>query len=191
MGLPQFTKFSRSLVVLYSLFSSDSSSFGLGKIQTAMLDSPVPLWISAVDLLHNWISLDKSRFDARGCARRTVLGSESRGAVTRIHCDTTLGEIWKIDFKMISTPPKHFSMIREFHLADFLTLANAASWLAAVLFSMLYMSSRSPTYIFVATAMTPVALVFDWLDGRIARWIRWLTSSPSGWLRRHSASPPA
>ena len=82
-------------------------------------------------------------------------------------------------------------MIREFHLADFLTLANAASWLAAVLFSMLYMSSRSPTYIFVATAMTPVALVFDWLDGRIARWIRWLTSSPSGWLRRHSASPPA
>ena len=73
---------------------------------------------------------------------------------------------------MVATPPKHFSMIREFHLADFLTLANAASGLAAVLFSMLYMGSRSPTYIFAATAMTPVALVFDWLDGRIARWRR-------------------
>lgn len=63
-------------------------------------------------------------------------------------------------------------MIREFHLADFLTLANAASGLTAVLFSMLYMGIRSPTYIFAATAMTPVALVFDWLDGRIARWRR-------------------
>ena len=27
---------------------------------------------------------------------------------------------------MATTPPKHFSMLREFHLADFLTLANAA-----------------------------------------------------------------
>lgn len=61
-------------------------------------------------------------------------------------------------------------MIREFHLADFLTLANAASGLGALLFSMLYMSNRSQVYFFAATAMTPVALVFDWLDGRIARW---------------------
>ena len=63
-------------------------------------------------------------------------------------------------------------MIREFHLADFLTLANAASGLGAVLFSMLYMSSQSPAYFFAATAMTPAALVFDWLDGRVARWRR-------------------
>src|ERR1041385_4045876 len=61
-------------------------------------------------------------------------------------------------------------MIREFHLADFLTLANAASGLGAVLFSMLYMSSQSLTYFFTATAMTPAALVFDVLDGRVARW---------------------
>jgi len=67
---------------------------------------------------------------------------------------------------------KHFSMIRGFHLADFLTLANAASGLGAVLFSMLYMSSQLPIYIFAATAMTPAALLFDWLDGRVARWRR-------------------
>ena len=63
-------------------------------------------------------------------------------------------------------------MIRGFHLADFLTLANAASGLGAVLFSMLYMSSQLPIYIFAATAMTPAALLFDWLDGRVARWRR-------------------
>jgi len=67
-------------------------------------------------------------------------------------------------------PPKHFSMIREFHLADFLTLANAACGIAAVFFSMLYMGSQSRAYFFAATALTPAALVFDWLDGRVARW---------------------
>jgi len=61
-------------------------------------------------------------------------------------------------------------MIREFHLADFLTLANAACGIAAVFFSMLYMGSQSRAYFFAATALTPAALVFDWLDGRVARW---------------------
>jgi CDP-diacylglycerol--serine O-phosphatidyltransferase len=65
---------------------------------------------------------------------------------------------------------KHFSMLREFHLADVLTLGNAACGLAAVFFSMLYMGSQSTEYFLAATAMTPAALLFDWLDGRVARW---------------------
>jgi CDP-diacylglycerol--serine O-phosphatidyltransferase len=41
---------------------------------------------------------------------------------------------------------RHFSMIREFHLADFITLANAACGVAAVLLAMLYMDrARSRT----------------------------------------------
>ena len=67
-------------------------------------------------------------------------------------------------------PSKHFSMIREFHLADFLTLANAACGLAAVFFSMRYMGSQALTDFFAASAMAPAALLFDWLDGRVARW---------------------
>ncbi len=63
-------------------------------------------------------------------------------------------------------------MIREFHLADVLTLGNAASGLAGILFTMLYMGSRSPAHFFAAAAMTPAALLFDWLDGRVARWRR-------------------
>ncbi|HWT72640.1 MAG TPA: CDP-diacylglycerol--serine O-phosphatidyltransferase, partial [Oxalicibacterium sp.] len=35
------------------------------------------------------------------------------------------------------TPPKHFSMLRGFHLADFFTLGNAACGVAAVFFAML------------------------------------------------------
>jgi CDP-diacylglycerol---serine O-phosphatidyltransferase len=63
-------------------------------------------------------------------------------------------------------------MIREFHLADVLTLANAASGVAAVLFSLLYMESRSSGHFYAAVAFTPAALFFDWLDGRVARWRR-------------------
>jgi len=63
-------------------------------------------------------------------------------------------------------------MIREFHLADFLTLANAACGLASLFFSMQYMSSRSPANFYAATACAPAALLFDWLDGRVARWRR-------------------
>lgn len=66
--------------------------------------------------------------------------------------------------------PRHFSMIRGFHLADFFTLGNAACGVAAVFFTMLYVSSRSPTYLFAAAAMAPLAFLFDVLDGMIARW---------------------
>lgn len=69
-----------------------------------------------------------------------------------------------------AAPPRHFSMIRGFHLADFLTLANAACGVAAVFCAMVYVAERSLGYFFVAAALAPAALVFDALDGNVARW---------------------
>lgn len=66
--------------------------------------------------------------------------------------------------------PRHFSMIRGFHLADFFTLGNAACGVAAVFFAMLYVSTKSQSYLFAAAAMAPLAFLFDVLDGMIARW---------------------
>lgn len=60
-------------------------------------------------------------------------------------------------------------MIRGFHLADFLTLGNAACGAAAVLFAMLYAADLELTDFFLSTAMAPLALIFDVLDGRVAR----------------------
>jgi CDP-diacylglycerol---serine O-phosphatidyltransferase len=68
----------------------------------------------------------------------------------------------------VSTP-RHFSMIRGFHLADFLTLGNAACGTAAVFLAMLYMGDPSPLHFFAAAAMAPAAFVFDVLDGKVAR----------------------
>ena len=68
---------------------------------------------------------------------------------------------------MVST--KHFSMIRSFHLADFLTLGNAACGVAAVFLAMLYMASGTRAHFLIAAAMAPAAFIFDVLDGRVAR----------------------
>src|SRR5688572_17761925 len=71
---------------------------------------------------------------------------------------------------MSAAAPRHFSMIRGFHLADFFTLANAACGVAGVFLAMLYVATGSLGYFFVAAAMAPAAFVFDVFDGRIARW---------------------
>jgi CDP-diacylglycerol--serine O-phosphatidyltransferase len=68
--------------------------------------------------------------------------------------------------------PRHFSMIRGFHLADFFTLANAACGMAAIFLAMIYVGSGALHHFYVAAAMAPAALAFDVLDGRIARWRR-------------------
>ena len=65
--------------------------------------------------------------------------------------------------------PRHFSMLREFHLADFFTLGNAACGMAGVFLAMLYIADESDRIFLAAAAMAPAAFVFDVLDGRIAR----------------------
>jgi len=67
---------------------------------------------------------------------------------------------------------KHFALIREFQLADWFTLANAVCGMGA-LFSMLtYLQTTEVRHIYYAGGMVFAALVFDVLDGRIARWRR-------------------
>lgn len=71
--------------------------------------------------------------------------------------------------KMTQTP-RHLSMIRSFHLADFVTLGNAACGTAGVLLAMVYVTSGALSDYMLAAAMAPLAFAFDWLDGRVARW---------------------
>jgi CDP-diacylglycerol---serine O-phosphatidyltransferase len=65
--------------------------------------------------------------------------------------------------------PRHFSMIREFRVADFFTLGNAACGVAGILLAMLYVAEADVRTFLVAAAFAPAAFVFDILDGRIAR----------------------
>ncbi len=70
---------------------------------------------------------------------------------------------------MERSAPRHFSMVREFHLADFFTLGNAACGVGSILLAMMFMASGDRTHFYIAAAFAPAAFIFDVLDGRIAR----------------------
>ena len=72
----------------------------------------------------------------------------------------------------MNTPqhPKRFSMIREFHLADWFTLGNAVCGVGALFSAMSYLATQDVVHIYFAAALVLAALIFDVLDGRIARW---------------------
>ena len=71
---------------------------------------------------------------------------------------------------MNTRPKKHFSMLREFHLADFFTLGNAACGVGAIFLAMAFMANQRVGHFLAAAALLPAAFVFDVFDGRIARW---------------------
>jgi len=69
-------------------------------------------------------------------------------------------------------------MLREFHLADFFTLGNAACGVGAVFLAMAFISSGQWVHFYGAAALAPAAFIFDVLDGRVARWRQ--NASPLG-----------
>ncbi|MHB8947737.1 MAG: CDP-diacylglycerol--serine O-phosphatidyltransferase [Rhodoferax sp.] len=73
---------------------------------------------------------------------------------------------------------KTFSMIREFHLADWFTLGNAVCGTGAMFSMMTYLQTSEVMHIYFACALVVAAMVFDVLDGRIARWRQ--KTSPMG-----------
>lgn len=64
---------------------------------------------------------------------------------------------------------RHFSMIRGFHPADFLTLGNAACGMIALFQVVVYGETRDRSHLLTACALIPLALTLDVLDGCIAR----------------------
>ena len=69
-------------------------------------------------------------------------------------------------------------MVREFHLADLFTIANGFCGVAAVFQAMTFLARQDRRHLYFAALLVPLALVFDILDGRIARWRH--KSSPMG-----------
>ena len=57
-------------------------------------------------------------------------------------------------------------MIRDFHLADLLTLANGGSGTAALFLAMDHVREAGAGKLYAAGALVAAALVFDVMDGR-------------------------
>ncbi len=62
------------------------------------------------------------------------------------------------------------ALIREFHLADWFTLGNAVCGTAAVFATLTYVQTATVAHLYYACVLVLAALIFDILDGRIARW---------------------
>jgi CDP-diacylglycerol---serine O-phosphatidyltransferase len=71
---------------------------------------------------------------------------------------------------MTHSPKKRFSMIREFHLADWFTLANAICGTAAIFSTISFVQTGAVRHVYFACGLVLAALVFDIVDGRVARW---------------------
>ena len=65
---------------------------------------------------------------------------------------------------------KHFSMIREFQLADWFTLGNAVCGTGAMFSMLSYLQTAEVKHVYYAGGLVFAAMIFDVLDGRIARW---------------------
>jgi CDP-diacylglycerol--serine O-phosphatidyltransferase len=61
-------------------------------------------------------------------------------------------------------------MIRDFHMADYLTVANGASGTAAIFLAMDHVREALVDKVYLAGVLVVLALVFDVMDGRVARW---------------------
>jgi CDP-diacylglycerol---serine O-phosphatidyltransferase len=64
----------------------------------------------------------------------------------------------------------HFNMIRQFHLADWLTLGNAFCGTGAIFAAMRFLQDGKVSYLLWGMALIPIAFVLDALDGNVARW---------------------
>ncbi|MFT4246974.1 MAG: phosphatidylcholine/phosphatidylserine synthase [Pseudomonas sp.] len=65
---------------------------------------------------------------------------------------------------------RHFSMLRDFQLADWFTLANAFCGTGAIFAAMRFLQEGHRGDLLFGMALIPAAFVFDALDGRVARW---------------------
>ncbi|GJE90840.1 phosphatidylcholine/phosphatidylserine synthase [Phanerochaete sordida] len=64
----------------------------------------------------------------------------------------------------------HFSLVRNFRLADLVTIANGICGSLSVFMSAKYLLSADEDYLWTALILPVAGLMFDFMDGKVARW---------------------
>ena len=68
-----------------------------------------------------------------------------------------------------SAKGRHFGMVRELRIADWMTLLNGTAGMGAIFAALDYCITERPEAIWLSAALLAMALAFDVLDGRVAR----------------------
>ncbi len=73
---------------------------------------------------------------------------------------------------MIPSDRTHLTMLRSFRPPDVLTFANASCGMLAIFLCLSYLDSGQHPTFGIVFLLLPLALVFDLLDGVVARWLK-------------------
>jgi CDP-diacylglycerol---serine O-phosphatidyltransferase len=69
----------------------------------------------------------------------------------------------------MNVPRRHMSMLRSYTAADACTIANASCGTIAIFLCLDYLATGQARYVWIAFVLLPAALMFDVLDGYVAR----------------------
>ncbi|KAG0339506.1 CDP-diacylglycerol-serine O-phosphatidyltransferase [Podila humilis] len=72
--------------------------------------------------------------------------------------------------KNLTKDDGHFNLVRNFNLADAITLCNGACGALSVFSNLKYLICHDPYYLQLAMWCIPLGFTFDVFDGRVARW---------------------
>nr|CAG8449406.1 108_t:CDS:2 [Entrophospora candida] len=65
---------------------------------------------------------------------------------------------------------EHFSLVRNFHLADFITFGNGLCGSCSIFSSIRYAITNDQSYLWLSMMLMPLGMMFDLFDGKVARW---------------------
>ncbi|GAA5954555.1 hypothetical protein JCM21900_005987 [Sporobolomyces salmonicolor] len=76
----------------------------------------------------------------------------------------------KSQLKEFVQDDRHFSLVRNFRLADIVTLGNGFCGSLSLFSSANYLLTRNQTYLWHALVYPLLGMIFDIFDGKVARW---------------------
>ncbi|OCH95003.1 CDP-diacylglycerol-serine O-phosphatidyltransferase [Obba rivulosa] len=79
-------------------------------------------------------------------------------------------EIKEVALQEYQDTEGHFSLVRNFRLADLVTIANGICGSFSIFMSAKYLLTQDEDYLWSALAFPLAGLMFDFLDGKVARW---------------------
>ncbi|KAG0036289.1 CDP-diacylglycerol-serine O-phosphatidyltransferase [Podila clonocystis] len=83
---------------------------------------------------------------------------------------TTLSKKQFQQVKNLTKDDGHFNLVRNFNLADAITLCNGACGALSIFSNLRYLISHERYYLQLAMWCIPLGFMFDVFDGRVARW---------------------
>jgi CDP-diacylglycerol--serine O-phosphatidyltransferase len=76
----------------------------------------------------------------------------------------------KVPLRQYNDSDGHFSLVRNFHLADLVTIMNGVCGAFSIFSSARYLVTKDSDYLWTALWLPLAGCMFDLFDGKIARW---------------------